>query len=103
GISSQLQETESTLTSNLATIKGDTDAIAQDVADIRGQVDGFIPLLDQYISSVGGIQGEIDGINSNLGNILGSVRTAVMVLFLWLILGNLAPLYLGYELVTGKR
>ena len=103
GIAEQLQETESTLTSNLGTIKGDTTAIAQDVADIKGQVDGYIPLLDQYIGSVGAIKGQLDGINNDLPNILGSVQTAVSVLMLWLILGNLAPLYLGWELVTGKR
>jgi len=102
-ISNQLQETESTLSTNLDTLSQDVMTISQDVNNIKGQVDGFVPLVDEYIGVVDNINAQIGQIQSGLSGGLGSARTAVTVLMIWLILGNLAPLYLGWELVSGNR
>ena len=61
------------------------------------------PQIDAYLGVVDGIKNQLSGINANLGATLGSLKTAVTVLMIWLILGNLAPLYLGWEIVSGKR
>ncbi len=84
------------LTENIETASGDIEAINEQVAL-------FIPILDDYLRIVGQINDSMMQARGQLLAQLEIIKTALTVLFIFLSLTQLAPLYLGWELVTGKR
>jgi hypothetical protein len=84
------------LSTNISTVADSLTGINQNIAALN-------PILDQYI-------GIIDQINNTLTNTLAQLQAqlntiglALAALFLFLGLTQLAPIYLGFELLTGQR
>jgi hypothetical protein len=88
---------------NLSTLSTNLFNVADSLGGINQNIAGLNPILDQYI-------GIIDQINTSLTNALtqlqAQLRTiglGLAALFLFLGLTQLAPIYLGFELLTGQR
>ena len=60
-------------------------------------------LIDQYIAIVDNLNLTIEQTQTNLDSQLALAKTVIFVAFLWILLAQLAPLYLGWELVSGQR
>jgi hypothetical protein len=102
-ISSQLRAMDLVAGTNLEVISQDVLGMADNVAAINEQIAGFVGLLDQYIAIIDDANGQISQVQATLPGQLGSAKTAITILFLWVLIGQLTPLYLGWELVTRQR
>jgi hypothetical protein len=88
---------------NLATISQNVNQIADDLAVINGSIAEVIPLLDDYIDIVQQIKDGMANVQTAIDAQLGNVKIGILVVFIWFGLTQLAPLYLGIELVRGGR
>ena len=88
---------------NLATISQNVNQIAEDLAVINGSIAEVIPLLDDYIDIVQQIKDGMANVQTAVDAQLGNVKLGILVVFIWFGLTQLAPLYLGIELVRGGR
>jgi hypothetical protein len=88
---------------NLDDISQDVLTLADSVGTIKTQVAEYSNLLDQYIAQIDNIGATISDVDANLDSQLGSVKTIIIVAMIWILLAQLTPLYLGWELVAGKR
>jgi len=102
-LSSSLRAMESYAEIDIGTIGQDVKTLSEDVAAINTQIDQFIVLVDQYIAIVDNINSTIGQVQANLGGQLGTAKTIIVIAMLWILLAQLAPLYLGWELVIGQR
>ncbi|MFN2206100.1 MAG: hypothetical protein ACK2UT_09310 [Candidatus Promineifilaceae bacterium] len=85
-----------TLSSNLDTAGGDIDAINDEVAK-------FIPLLDDYVALLNQVIAAIEQAGAQVAANLATVRLAATILPIALALTQLAPLVVGWDLLTGGR
>ena len=88
---------------NLATISDNLSALTADLAAIEGSVEEAGPLLDDYISLVGEINENIAQTRSELDGQMQTLKTGIIVVFVWFGLNQLVPLYLGADLITDGR
>lgn len=88
---------------NLAVISADIYNVSLDLATINQRIAEISPLLDEYIRIVNDINGTLDDVRIQIGAQLEMAKLAVLIIMIWIGLGNLAPLYLGLELITGRR
>lgn len=91
------------LSADLDVLAGNIDTAAGDIDAINEQVALFIPILDEYLRIVGQIDDSLEGVRAQLFAQLDTVKMALVALLVFLSLTQLAPLYLGWELLTGKR
>ena len=103
-LSSQLRTLEPYIEDvSLAVIGDDIIVLSEDVAAINAQAKGFIPLVDEYIAVVDELNASISQVQANLDRQLGLARTIIIIAAIWILLAQLTPLYLGWELVAGRR
>ena len=102
-LSSSLRAMESYAEIDIETIGQDVKTLSEDVAAINAQIDEFVVLVDQYIAIVDNINSTIGQVQANLDGQLGTAKTIIVIAMLWILLAQLAPLYLGWELVAGQR
>ena len=88
---------------NLATISEDMDTIAGDLEKINGRIAEIPTLLDDYIRLTTDLSDAIRQSRARLQTQLDLLKRGIVIFLIWLGLIQLAPLYLGLELVTGKR
>lgn len=88
---------------NLADISGDMETIAGDLEDINGRIAEIPSQLDEYIRLTTTLNDAIRQSRANLQTQLNTLKLGLTVVLVWLGLMQLAPLYLGLELLTGKR
>lgn len=88
---------------NLTVIGDDLDQIAADLEDLNGQVDQVDPLLAEYMGTVTEIGDTVRLTRTTLAQQREQIRLIVTVAMIWLGLTQLAPLYLGWELLTERR
>jgi ABC-type transporter Mla subunit MlaD len=98
-----LQSELDTLSADLALVTGNIETAAGDVEAINKQVALFIPILEDYLRIVGQISNSMVQARGQVLAQLEMVKTALTALFIFLSLTQLTPLYVGWELVTGKR
>lgn len=87
---------------NLETLSNDLDTAAGDVAAINEEVAKFIPLLDEYLALLDQVIVAIEQMGVQIANNLSTVKLIGTILPLALALTQLAPLVVGWDLVTGK-
>jgi hypothetical protein len=103
-LSSQLRTLEPYIDDvSLAVIGDDIIMLSEDVAAINAQAEGFIPLVDEYIATIDQLSASISGVQANLEQQLGLARTVIIIAAIWILLAQLTPLYLGWELIAGRR
>ncbi len=92
-----------TASDNLATVSDNLQTLTENLANIEGSVEEVGPLLDDYISLVNQINDNITQTRANVSAQLQTVKTGIIILFVWFGLNQLVPLYLGADLITDGR
>jgi chromosome segregation ATPase len=103
-LSGQLRSLEPYISDvSLGVIGDDIILLSEDVAAINAQAKGFIPLVDQYIAVVDNLNTTVSQTQANLDQQRALAKTVIIIAAIWILLAQLAPLYLGWELVAGRR
>jgi hypothetical protein len=91
-----------TSAANLETLSGNLDTAAGDIAAINAEVAKFIPLLDEYLALLDQVIVAIEQLSVQVASNLATVKLVATILPLALALTQLAPLVVGWDLLTGK-
>jgi methyl-accepting chemotaxis protein len=92
-----------TTNGNLETISQDIMVMSRDLDTINSSIADIAPLLDDYVRIVTEISDSIRQTRASLSQQLYMVKLVVTMVVVWIGLTQIAPLYLGWELVTGRR
>jgi hypothetical protein len=84
------------ISQDLVVMSKDLDALNDGLADVE-------PLLDDYIRAATEAGGVIEQTRANLSTDLETAKLVVMGLMIWIGFTQIVPLYLGWELITGRR
>ena len=90
-------------TGNLQLVSDDLQQIATDIGNVNSSISALPASLDQINSSLTNTTDQIRGIRDGLADQLARVKQGILIFAIWLGSFQLAPLYLGYELLTGRR
>lgn len=93
----------STTSRNLAQISGNLNQMRRDLNAINDNIADVEPLLDNHIRLIVEANDLIRQTKLNIAAQTRSFKNIVTVLFVWAGLSQVAPLYLGWELVSGRR
>lgn len=88
---------------NLASLAADLQATSDNLTIINTRMGEIAPLLAQYTLLIDQLDATIAQVEGNLDRQIDLLRVGVPVLLIFLGLTQLAPLYLGWELLTGRR
>lgn len=88
---------------NLETVSQDIFAISRDLETINDRIAEVDPLLNEYIRIVTDANDGIRQGRTNVSTQLEQIKLALTIVMIWLGLTQLAPLYLGWELLTDQR
>jgi methyl-accepting chemotaxis protein len=88
---------------NLRTISTDISAIADNINALNQNVADLNPLLDDYLATVTEFSDSLRETRVSLAEQMQTLKIALVVFLVWLGLTQIAPLYLGWELITGRR
>ncbi len=88
---------------NLDIISDGIFAIGDDLETINGRIAELDPLLDEYIRITIELNDQSRLLRAGINDQLESIKLTINVVMIWFILTQVAPLYLGFELVMGKR
>ena len=102
-LSNQLRALESFSNNNLGAVSQDIVAVSDNIGAINQQVESFGTTIDQYIALIDNVKLTVDQAQTNLDSQLSLAKTVIFIAMLWILLGQLAPLYLGWELAMGQR
>jgi archaellum component FlaC len=107
GVSNELRALEPLFaenSSNLEMMGESIELIADDLAVINQVVIADInPILDQYVQVITQVETAVSQIQRNLDSYLQIGKQILTVLMIWMGVLHLAPLYVGWELLTGQR
>ncbi len=98
-----LQGDLETISTDLDMLTGNIETASGDLDNINDQVALFIPIIDEYSRIVSEINNSIVDVQGQIFEQLETVKTALVILLVFLSLTQLAPLYLGWELLSGQR
>lgn len=106
GLPEQLREMDgyaAVTQDNLGTIGDDLLEISQDLDDVNAQFTQLPPQIQAYIRLVGEVNDKTRQVRAQVGEKLALVKQIVSIAMIWLGLTQIAPLYLGWELLMRKR
>lgn len=89
--------------SNLASLSAGLQATADNLATINTRIGDLSTLFDQYALLIEDVEDLLQQVETQLGPSLELIRLAAIALLIALGLSQLAPIYLGWELLTGRR
>lgn len=98
-----LEDDLDTTGENLTLLAADLQSASDNLAAVSSRFDQITPLLNQYIRLVDELDRNIAQVTAELDRQLALLRYGAMALLIFLGLTQLAPLYLGWELITGRR
>lgn len=99
GLESDLRTTND----NLALLSADLQATSDNLTTINTRIGEILPLLDQYGVLINDLSATVTQAQFGLGDRLEVARVAAIALLVAVGLSQLAPIYLGWELLTGRR
>ncbi len=105
GVSSELRNLEPIFAvnaGNLGMMSDNVQLIAEDIAAINDVVADINPLLDQYVNTVVQIEDSIKQVQTNMASYLQIAKNVLTALMIWLAILHLAPLFMGWELISGQ-
>ncbi len=105
GLPQQLRDMEgytAVTQDNLQTIGDDLLAISQDLDDVNDQFSQLPPQIQEYIRLVNDVNDKTRQMRAAIDEKLATVKQILTIAMLWLGLTQIAPLYLGWELLTRK-
>lgn len=88
---------------NLQLVSDDLEQIAADLANVNASISALPASLDQINGSLINTTDQIRGIRTGLPTQFADIKQGILIFAIWLGSFQLAPLYLGYELLTGRR
>ena len=88
---------------NLDTISQNVFAISDDLAVINGRIAEIDPLLDEYTRIVVELNDQSRLIKNGISDQLESIKRTINIVMIWFVLTQVAPIYLGWELLSGRR
>lgn len=100
---SELEDDLTTTTDNLVVLSDNLVTISDDLDTINQSVANLIPLLDQYTVLISDLQASISSAEQRIPAQLETVRLGVIAGLVLLALSQLTGLYLGWELLSGRR
>lgn len=92
-----------TTNDNLRTMSRNVSSISSDLGTINRSISRVEPLLDEYIAIITELSDSTRQARLLLQRQIGQVKFVLTVAMIWLGLTQIAPLYLGWELATGRR
>jgi hypothetical protein len=87
---------------NLGVISQNILAISTDLVAINDRIQEIPSLLDQYIAQVQALAQGLISLENSLPQQLETLKLALTILLVWFALTQLAPLYIGWTLITDK-
>jgi hypothetical protein len=99
GLATDLEATSA----NLGALATDLQATSDNLAVINSRVGEVLPLIDQYLVLADQAKVAITRVDANVEAQLNALRLGAVAGLVLLALSQLAPLYLGWELLTGRR
>jgi methyl-accepting chemotaxis protein len=88
---------------NLGEISANARQLSEDLGDINETMDELAPQLDDFTATLTEFADSARQIRADLALQLDTFQTVWVVVMVWLALTQIAPLYLGYELVRRLR
>ena len=88
---------------NLEEISQGLYQIAEDMETLNGRLTEIDPLLNDYLLLITETNDATRQMRAQMSSQLDRVHTAIKIAMIWLALSQLAPIYLGIELLAGKR
>jgi methyl-accepting chemotaxis protein len=88
---------------NLQIVSDGIGLAANDLGTINARIAEIPALIDDYLRIVGQINDTMRIVRAQIMQQLDSIRIGIIVLMVVLGVTQLAPLYLGWELLTGRR
>ena len=92
-----------TSSQNLTAISENIETIGEDLGVVNERIAELDPLLDEYIRIVTELNDQTRLIRAGMSTQLEGITQTINIIMIWFILTQVAPLYLGYELLTGRR
>lgn len=106
GMPEQLRSLEQyieTTDENLLTMSEDLARLSDDLENINNTMDEVEPLINEYITIVTEVGDNARESRLLLDRQLAQAKLALTVIMIWFGLLQVAPIYLGWELVSGRR
>jgi hypothetical protein len=88
---------------NLQTITTDMHALATDLASINSRLAEFDPMINDFITLVTQANDNLRLIREQMDTQVSSAKTIITLGMIWLVISQLVPIYLGIELLRGRR
>ncbi len=92
-----------TTSANLDALATDLQAASDNLAVINTRIGEVLPLIDQYLALADQLDVTIAHLDDDIDRQLELLRLGIIAVLVILALSQLAPLYLGWELLTGRR
>jgi hypothetical protein len=105
GIPDRLRSLEDSLLetqSNMGGISGDMSELAVEITAVNEQMAGFTPLINDFIRIITDASDNLRLVRGQIENQVATVNNIITVITIWLLLSQIIPLYLGYELIVGR-
>lgn len=106
GVPDNLRALESDLAianQNLTTIGDNVQTIAVDLERINQSLAEFSPLVDDYIGLVATTNDLVNETREDLAIQLETAEIVATILFVWIGLSQIVPLYLAWELISNRQ
>lgn len=97
-----LEEAFADTQANIETIGGDMDDLSGDLTTLNEQIAGFAPLVDEFIRVVTEGADTLRVVKGQIADQVAMINTIITLGMAWLVLSQVVPLYLGYELIMGR-
>ena len=88
---------------DLESMGQDIDQVVDTLDTLTGQLESAAGLLDSFLATVNDLQRTMDQARDGLPQQLDLAKIAAIAILVWIGLAQIAPLYLGWELISGQR
>ncbi len=105
GVPESMRELSASLdvtSQNLFVLGEDVALISDNIDDINAEISMLPPQIDDYLDSLNSLKTNILLLDNTVGEQLSVISTVLVVLLIWLALFQLAPLYVGINLLFGR-
>ena len=88
---------------NLQTVSQDIRNLADDLNVVNGRINELDPILDEYLVLITDSNDRTRELRGQINDDIQNMKNGVTLVLVWLAISQIAPLYLGWELVTNRR
>lgn len=88
---------------NLRNLSVNVQTVGDDLAEVNARIAEIDPLLDDFGRITTELNDQVRLTRAGINAQLEGIKETINIVMIWFILTQIAPLYLGWELVTGRR